>query len=204
MRLGALAQAVRPGPIVKKIALAVVAGLVGALLSLFAEEIHAYFSYLFVGGNLGGDYVLRTFVYDDGRAAWVPYTTNLNLKHGGTRVFGTNSSTTSNQRWSLFGYFRSPFLALAYENRDPAAHGTGTYTLKQDLPYVFWGHWIGVECDLNINQRFLAQCPCIAYRSDHPEMEQRYSKFMERECVRITLEGPGPCPQRKTTKVPSS
>ncbi len=202
MRLGTFASAVRTEGLIKKVILAAAAGVVGALLSLFTDEIHAYFSYLVIGGNLRGDYILQTFVYDDGKATWVPYTTNLNIKHGGTRVFGTNSSTRSDQRWRVFGYYRSPFLALAYENTDSAAHGTGTYTLKQDLPYVFWGHWIGVECDLNINQRFLAQCPCIAYRRDHPEMEQRYSKFMERQCVRITLEGPGPCPPRKPSKAP--
>lgn len=184
------------GSILKKLGWAALGGLLGGLLTLFSDEIHAYASHLFVGGNLGGEYVLKTYTYQDATKTWVPATDNVSLKHGGTRVFGTINSTISPQRWRFFGYFRSPVLSIAYENEDPAALGTGTFTLQQDLPYVFWGHWVGVQCDLNTNQRFLAQCPSIAYRKDHPELQERYAKFMDRECIRITLES-GPCPPRK-------
>jgi hypothetical protein len=174
--------------IVGKAWIAVVGATVAALLSLFFEEIHAYVSYLFVGGNLRGEYVVRTSSFDGRANKWSPYGLKLVLKHGGTRVFGTESSATSNQTWRVFGYFRPPFLSLAYESNDSAALGTGTYSFKQDLPYVLWGYWIGVECDLSKNQRFLAQCPAIAYRADHPELLQRYENFMSRDCVRITNE----------------
>ena len=95
----------------------------------------------------------------------------------------------------MFGYFRSPFMGIAYENRDPAAVGTGTFTLKQDLPYVLWGYWTGVECDLNTHQRFLAQCPMVVYRTDHPEAQGNYKEFMTKECVRLTNE-PVACPAK--------
>lgn len=186
------------GSIFRKLAWAAGGGLLGGLLTLFSDEIRAYAYYTFVGGNLRGEYVLKTYTFEDSTKQWVSSTDSLTIKHGGTRVFGTLSSTKSPLRWSVFGYFRSPVLALTYENEDPAAVGTGTFTLQQDLPYAFWGHWIGVQCDLNTNQRFLAQCPCIAYRKDHPELEANYKKFMDRDCVRITLES-GPCPPRKTT-----
>lgn len=159
-----------------------------ALLSFFSGHIHAYVSHLIIGGNLSGDYILQSYRYDHDTKKWTLWTANVDLKHGGTRMFGTKRSTETNQTWSLFGYFRAPFLALAYENNEAAAVGTGTYTLQQDVPYALWGHWIGVECDSNINQRFLAQCPCVLYLKTHPELQARYSTFMNRECLRITKE----------------
>lgn len=153
-------------------------------------------SYLFVGGNLRGEYVLQSLTYDETVNKWVPYDTKVVLKHGGTKVFGTEVSATNT--WSIFGYFRDPVLSLAYENNDPAAVGTGTYTLMRDWPFVLWGHWIGVECDSNTHKKFLAQCPAVIYRADHAADAKQYSDFMKRDCVRITLDS-GPCPLRQTT-----
>src|SRR6266849_2179585 len=82
-----------------KMALAVLTAFVGGAATFFADEIHAYISYLFVGGNLRGQYVLQTFYYDDDSKEWKPVNLNLTLKHGGTYVFGTQSSTTSDVNW---------------------------------------------------------------------------------------------------------
>jgi len=87
-------------------------------------------------------------------------------------------------------------LALAYENNDSGAVGTGTYTLTRDWPYVLWGHWIGVECNGNTHRKFLAQCPAVLYRTDHAETRAQYDNFMNQDCITITLDG-GPCPVRK-------
>ena len=169
-------------------------GLIGGLGVLFQDEIHAYFSYLFVGGNLRGDYVLDSFNYNEKLNRWEPAHTTLILKHGGTKVFGAETGTRNT--WRHFGYFRDPVLALAYENNDSGAVGTGTYTLTRDWPYVLWGHWIGVECSGNTHRKFLAQCPAVLYRTDHAETRAQYDNFMNQDCITITLDG-GPCPVRK-------
>jgi hypothetical protein len=182
--------------VVKMVAAAIVGGVLGGLGALFHDEIHAYFSYLFVGGNLRGEYVLQGFDYDGPTKQWAARDTKVILKHGGSKVFGTESSAINT--WNLFGYFRDPILSLAYENNDPGAVGTGTYTLTRDLPFVLWGHWIGVECDDNTHAKFLAQCPAVLYRADHAAAAEQYTEFMKRDCVRITLSS-GPCPIRKLT-----
>jgi hypothetical protein len=182
-------------------AVAVAGGLIGGLGTLFRDEIHAYVSYWFVTGNLFGNYVLDTFEYNEKEDKWKPARTRLSLMHGGTKVFGTETGTSNT--WRHFGYFRDPVLALAYENNDTAALGSGTYTLTRDVPYVLWGHWIGVECNANTHKRFLAQCPAVLFRADHAETRAQYDKFMNRDCIPITLDV-GPCPVRKdvTTKKP--
>ncbi len=181
------------GKIGVKVGAIAVSAIFGALLSFYADEIHAYTSYLFVGGNLGGNYVVQTYDFDEHINKWVPYNSTLEIKHGGTKIFGIETSVLSTRSWRVFGYFRPPFLGLAYENRDPAAVGTGTFAFKQDLPYVLWGYWTGVECDLNTHQRFLAQCPAVAYRADHPEAPDSYKEFMSKACVRLTTD-PVACP----------
>jgi hypothetical protein len=179
------------------IAVAVAGGLFAGLGTLFQNEIHAYFSYLFVGGNLRGEYVLESPTYDASTNKWLPDDRKVVLREGGTKVFGTES--TEGNTWSLLGYFRDPVLSIAYENVDPGAVGTGTYTFSRDWPYVLWGHWIGVECNGNTHTKFLALCPALLYRTDHAEDRKQYSDFMKRDCVTITLNS-GPCPLRKTKK----
>jgi hypothetical protein len=173
----------------------VASGLLAGLGVLFQNEIHAHLSYFFVKGNLRGKYILQSYEFSDADKKWTPLTTTVDLMHGGTTVFGTESSTTNT--WSLFGYFRDPVLSLAYENDDPGAVGTGTYTLSRDLPYVLWGHWIGVECNRTTTHKtFLAQCPAVMYRIDHKDEAKQYSDFLKRECISITQDS-GPCPPIK-------
>jgi hypothetical protein len=85
-----------------------------------------------VGGNLTGEYALLWYYYDDDKKEFVLATDAMSIKHGGTEIFGTISagqqgtvSTLSPpQQYRLFGYFRWPVLALAYENEDPAGNST--------------------------------------------------------------------------------
>jgi hypothetical protein len=178
----------------------VAGGLVAGLGVLFQDQIHAYLSYLLVKGNLRGEYVLQSLEFDESVNRWIPFNTKVDLKHGGTTVFGTESSTKNT--WSMFGYFRDPVLSLAYENDDSGAVGTGTYTLTRDWPFVLWGHWIGVECNGNTHKKFLAQCPAVLYRIGHDGDAKQYSDFLKRDCISITLDS-GPCPVRKTTDAQS-
>src|SRR5262249_12467763 len=56
-----------------KWAAAVVAGgMIGGLAVYFQDEAHAYISYLFVGGNLRGEYVLDTLEYAESLNKWSP------------------------------------------------------------------------------------------------------------------------------------
>lgn len=178
--------------------IALAGALLGGIVTYFKDELQAHAERLIFKGKLDGDYVLKTFAYDDKTRNWTPYTMTFGLSHAGTHVFGTIRSTTSDRAWEAYGYFRDPVLALSYENTDSAAVGTGAYVLKQDVPYVMWGHWIGVECDDNTNQRLVAQCPAIMYRSDSAKEEKRYTEFMSRTCVTITPDS-GPCPAKKTS-----
>jgi hypothetical protein len=141
--------------------------------------------------ELGED--LQSFEFSESDNKWVPFSTKVDLKHGGTTVFGTERSATNT--WNMFGYFRDTVLSLAYENDDPAAVGTGTYLLSRDLPFMLWGHWIGVECNMSTTHRkFLVQCPAVLYRIDHEEdAKKQYSDFLKRECISITQDS-GPCP----------
>jgi hypothetical protein len=179
--------------LVKYLGTAIAGGLLAGVGMLFADEIHAYLSYLFVNGNLRAEYILQSFEFDESTNKWKPFNTKVDLKQGGTTVFGTESSTRNT--WRLFGYFRDPILSLAYENNDSGAVGTGTYTLTRDWPFVLWGHWIGVECNANIHKKFLAQCPAVLYKVDHESDAKQYSDFLKRDCIPITLDS-GPCPVR--------
>jgi hypothetical protein len=180
--------------LVKLLVTAAAGGLVAGLGVLFHDEIHARLSHLFVKGNLSGEYVLQSLEFDESRNKCVPLSTRVDLKHGGTTVFGTESSTSNT--WSMFGYFRDPILSLAYENNDSGAVGTGTYTLTRDWPFVLWGHWIGVECNGITHKKFLAQCPAVLYQIDHKNDANQYGDFLKRDCISITLDS-GPCPIRK-------
>ncbi len=181
---------------------AVVGGLAGAILVYFSDEIHAYFSYMFLGGNISGEYFVKTFVYEASNDTWKPATTKIDLKHGGTYVFGTEHGTLTTNEWRWEGFFRASALAIAYENKDPAAIGTGTYTLKRDLPYIFWGHWIGVECDSKTHRNFIAQCPAIMFLTKYQQTENNYTEFMSHQCIRVTPET-GPCPPKVADAVPT-
>ena len=176
------------------LASAIAGGVLAGLITFFHDEIYAYVSSVFVTGNLYGDYVLEALGYEESTNKWERYDTRVGLMHGGTKVFGTE--TSARQSWRMFGYFRDPVLALAYENNDRGAVGAGTYTMTRDWPYVLWGHWIGVECDGNTHQKFVAQCPAVLYRMDHANEARQYDEFMKRDCVRITLNS-GPCPVRR-------
>lgn len=134
------------------------------------------------------------------KPAWIPFDSDVELKHFGTRVIGERTSSKA-YVWALSGFFRDPILSLSYENVDRSAVGTGTFTLQRDGPFALWGHWIGVECDPMTNRRFLAQCPILVYRTDkaHVAETPKYKAFMARKCIPITLDD-GPCPVKSSSQ----
>ncbi len=136
-------------------------------------------------GQLTGTYILRTWEY---LKQW-PYDrretiSSVDLKHGGTRVNGTIRQLGEElKEWTFSGYLRREFLTLAYEGMTKGGIGTGTYTMRQDVDFIFWGHGIWSECIGG--KAHLVRCPCVMYEKDHADkqkLEKLYGKFLVEKC----------------------
>ena len=165
--------------------LALLGTVFGGVITFLADDVDAWMRYLIQPGNLGGQYLLKSFAHRaDSPYDKIDLLYNVDLNHGGSRVFGTIRGITA--RYKFNGYVRQQFLSFAYGGVGPL--GTGTYTMQRDVEGGFWGFAVQVEC-IQRNAQYV-RCPALMYKAGHANMEKTYSDFLNRDCEKVTVERP--------------
>ena len=176
-----------------KVLCVVVGAAIGGLLGFVWDDIDARVRQWIQGGRLGGLYVLKTWTYEEKPPyAKIESLATVDLKHGGTRVFGTVRSLQ--KEWKFYGYVRQKFLALAYGGVKVDGLGTGTFSLQQEVEDVFWGYATRVEC-IGEDALFV-RCPCVMYKEGRTDREDIYREFLRRDCEKITLQPAQSCKEK--------
>ena len=147
-------------------------------------------------GNLGGKYVIASFVYpEESVEQQAEHTYSITLKHGGNRIFGVMEAT-GGKRWNLNGYVRNKFMSLAYGGVEEDGLGTGTYSFQRDIRDILWGYVTQVEC-IGLEAMY-TRCPALMYRTGHESRATLYKEFMTNRCEKVTIKAPDKCQDLKT------
>src|SRR5262245_61512654 len=175
---------------------------IGVVFGDFYDQLDAWVRFKILPDRITGIYMLDSsdissrVPQDQRETKWL-----LDLKQGGTRVFGTISSG-GKDRWKFSGFKRDRFLSLAYGGLDEGGIGTGTITMQRSGRSLFWGHTVAVEC-IDQDARFVG-CPRVVYRPGHSEEAAPFAEFMRRACEQVVVTPPESCKARQTAGNPPS
>jgi hypothetical protein len=163
----------------------VTGAILGALVGFMWEDIDGWVRYLVQPGNMGGSYVMKSWVFND-KHEQIPTVYKASLKQAGTRLFGTIEGKT--RRWMFTGYSRSKYVVFAYGGVEQDQIGAGTYAMQKDLNDIIWGHVTQVEC-IGLEPMY-TRCPAIMHRLGRNEAEERYATFMSGACEKVVIKRP--------------